>query len=162
MLWNIYPETLDRQTLKQAQASLQGDPPQAIPWLVWLLENPASQVALPGAIDLYGHDCMHLLLKQGFSAAHEAYVVGFTMGNSTKSRSWHLTLIRYAAHYLYPQKYRMDSDHLEIFDVGVKAGLACPTRDLCEVNFRDWDDLTLEAARSQIGIKKQTVVCDWG
>jgi hypothetical protein len=157
MLWDIYPEALDRQTLKQAQESLQGDPPQAIPWLVWLLENPASRVALPGAIDLYGHDCMHLILKQGFSATHEAYVVGFTMGNSTKLRSRHLTLIRFTAHYLYPPKYRMNSDHLEIFDMGVKAGRACPIRDLCEVNFRDWDNLTLKAVRLQIGLKAQTL-----
>lgn len=157
MLWNIYPEALDRQTLKQAQASLQGDPPQAIPFLVWLLENPASRLALPGAIDLYGHDCMHLILKQGFSAAHEAYVVGFTMGNSTKLRDVHRTIIRFAAHYLYPPKYRMNSDHLEIFDVGVKAGRACPTRDLCEVNFRDWDDLTLREVRSVIGLEERAL-----
>jgi hypothetical protein len=152
MLWNVYPEALERCTLKQAQASLNGDPQASIPLLVWLLENPVSPIALPGAINLFGHDCMHLILKQGFSSAHEAYVVGFTMGNSHGLQDWHLGLIRFAARYLYPKKYRMNAEQMEIFDVGVIAGQDCPMRDLCKIDFQNWAEMTLQEIRSQIGL----------
>ena len=41
------------------------DPASAVPWYVRMLENPASPLALPGAIDLFGHDCLHALLGRG-------------------------------------------------------------------------------------------------
>jgi hypothetical protein len=67
MLWHNYPDHLDTFTLKDAYETLEGDPPSKIPFIVWLLENPKSPLALPGCIDLYNHDCIHLLLKQGFT-----------------------------------------------------------------------------------------------
>ena len=59
-----------------------------IHWLVWLLENPNSPVSLTGAIDLYNHDIIHILLDRGMEVKDEAMVSGFTMGNSTATRSW--------------------------------------------------------------------------
>jgi hypothetical protein len=153
MLWNVYPECLDHSTLKSAQASLKGDLASAIPRIVWLLENPKSPIALPGAIDLYGHDCMHLLLKQGFSSAHEAYVVGFTMGNSRQLRPIHLWILRFAARYLYPSPYRMSAEEIEIFNVGVKMGRSAPIRDLCDLDFHSFNDIPIAQLRQQLGLK---------
>ncbi len=68
------------QTLEAAIREINGDPASSIPFLVWLLENLASPIALPGKIDLYCHDCLHVLLNKGFSLEDEAFVVGFTMG----------------------------------------------------------------------------------
>lgn len=48
---------------------------------MWLLENPDSPLPFAGKIDLYRHDCLHLLLERGLSVEDEAFVVGFTMGN---------------------------------------------------------------------------------
>lgn len=64
MLWDIYPEELEVLTLHDAYLTLAGDPPSKIPFFVWLFENPRSPLALPGKIDLYQHDCLHLLLKK--------------------------------------------------------------------------------------------------
>jgi hypothetical protein len=61
-------------TLRQRLNQLGGDRPDQIPFLVWLLENPDSCFALPGCIDLHGHDCLHVLLQRGFSPYDEAFV----------------------------------------------------------------------------------------
>ena len=74
------------QILREALQSMGGDPPSSIPFLLWLLENPDSPIALPGKIDLYRHDCLHLLLDRGFSLYDEAFVVGFTMGNDVQTQ----------------------------------------------------------------------------
>jgi hypothetical protein len=158
MLWNIYPESLDNWTLESAQASLHGDPPSSIPWIVWLLENPRSPIALPGAIDLYGHDCMHLLLKQGFSPAQEAYVVGFTMGNSSHLNPLHLLIFCFVARYLYPDPYRMGKRELEIFNVGVRMGKSLQTRNLCQLNFQEWKHITLRQIRLTLGLESDREV----
>ncbi|SVD61438.1 uncharacterized protein METZ01_LOCUS414292, partial [marine metagenome] len=58
-----------------------------IHWLVWLLENPNSPISLTGAIDLYNHDIIHILLDRKMEVRDEASVIGFTMGNSETTSS---------------------------------------------------------------------------
>jgi hypothetical protein len=152
MLWQTYPKYLDEWTLNAAYQSLQGDPPDKIPFMVWLLENPASPLAMPGKIDLAGHDCMHLLLKQGFAAANEAYVVGFTMGNDDRTTWLHLLIFRFAALFLYPPKYRLTRDELAIFDRGVALGRQTKVKNLNQGLLLKWNDTTLQAVREQIGL----------
>jgi hypothetical protein len=152
MLWQTYPKYLDEWTLDRAYQSLQGDPPNKIPFMVWLLENPASPLAMPGNIDLAGHDCMHLLLKQGFAAANEAYVVGFTMGNDDRTTCLHLLIFRIAALFLYPPKYRLNRDELAIFDRGVALGRQTKVKNLNQGILTKWRDTTLQSVREQIGL----------
>jgi hypothetical protein len=135
MLWNTYPEVLDNLTLAAAYQTLEGIHPNQVPWIVWLLENPASPCALPGNIDLFGHDCIHLLLKQGFTITNEAYVLGFTMGNDLNTTWFHLLLFKIAAYALYPSTYRMSSTELAIFDQGYNAGKNTEIKNLNQINF---------------------------
>ncbi len=152
MLWQTYPKHLDEWTLDTAYQSLQGDPPDKIPFMVWLLENPASPLAMPGNIDLVGHDCIHLLLKQGFAAANEAYVVGFTMGNDDRTTWFHLLIFRIAALFIYPPKYRLTRDELAIFDQGVALGRQTKVKNLNQGVLVKWRDAPLRSVREQIGL----------
>jgi hypothetical protein len=152
MLWQTYPKYLDEWTLDAAYQSLRGDPPAKIPFTVWLLENPASPLAMPGNIDLIGHDCMHLLLKQGFAASNEAFVVGFTMGNDLRTNWLHLLIFRIAAFFLYPPKYRLTWAELTIFDRGVALGRQAQVKNLNRLNLAQWHGKTLAAIRAEIGL----------
>ena len=79
-----------------------------IHWFVWLLENPSSPISLTGAVDLYNHDIIHILLNRGMEVKDEAMVIGFTMGNSKSTSSWVRWLVEFCARYLYPEGYSFD------------------------------------------------------
>ncbi|MGV0028486.1 hypothetical protein ACFE35_26145 [Phormidesmis priestleyi ANT.L61.2] len=49
----------NRCTLHDAAQQLAIDSQPDTPFIIWLLEHPNSPIALPGKIDLYGHDCLH-------------------------------------------------------------------------------------------------------
>jgi hypothetical protein len=137
MLWNTYPEVLDDLTLAAAYQTLEGFQPKEIPWIVWLLENPASPCALPGNVDLFGHDCIHLLLRQGFTVVDEAYVLGFTMGNDSNTHWHHLLFFKVVACTLYPSTYRMNSAELITFNHGYNTGRKVRVKNINQLNFID-------------------------
>jgi hypothetical protein len=158
MLWNKYPYRLDNFTLAAAVEDLKGDPPGTIPWLVWLLENPASPLSLPGKIDLNGHDCIHLLLKRGFRSRDEAYVVGFTMGNDTSTNSIHLLIFKVAAYFLYPLKYRFTYLELKIFDLGVRRGRRAKIENINKIDWLRWKHQKLRDIRRELGLASKSQI----
>jgi hypothetical protein len=160
MLWNKYPYRLDNFTLAAAIEDLQGDPPNTIPCLVWLLENPASPLSLPGKIDLTGHDCIHLLLKRGFRSRDEAYVVGFTMGNDTSTNSFHLLIFKVAAYYLYPHKYRLTYSELKIFDLGVRQGRRAKIENINQIDWLRWKHHKLRDIRLELGLNSKSRIVE--
>ncbi len=153
MLWHTYPEELDAFPLKKAYETLQGDPPSKIPFIVWLLENPDSPLALPGCINLYGHDCLHLLLKQGFTSENEAYVVGFTMGNDVRTNRFHLLIFKIAAQALYPEKYRLRPSDVSVFERGFEMGKRVSAKNLNQFSFDEWEYKALRDIRAEIGLE---------
>jgi hypothetical protein len=139
-------------TLHEALRNLDGDTPSIIPLLVRLLENPASPIALPGKIDLYGHDCLHVLLKRGFSLYDEAFVVGFTMGNDVRTNWIHLVIFKFCSSLLYPKAYRFNQLHLEVFNLGFSYGRSITIKNLNQVDFSLYRKLSIEALRNRFGI----------
>ena len=111
-----------KQTLKEALKEFAIDKPGDIPWIVRLLENPASPVALPGKISLLGHDCLHLLLDRYLSSSDEAFVIGFSMGNHRKTKSWHIKIFKFFSRYLYPDPYKFTPQDFYSFDLGFEYG----------------------------------------
>ncbi len=152
MLWHEYPESLDSQPLQSAYQTLQGDPSSKIPFFVWLLENPDSMFALPGNIDLYGHDCLHLLLKQGFTASNEAYVVGFAMGNDIRTNIIHIFIFRFAAQFLYPSLYRLSPGDFSMFRQGFELGKKMRIKNLNRILCQEWRTKTLQDIREEVGL----------
>lgn len=146
------PSTSKSQTLQEALQSMGGDPPCSIPFIVWLLENPDSPISLSGKIDLYRHDCLHVLLGAGFSLYEEAFVVGFTMGNDVRTSWADITIFKLFSLLLYPKVFRFNQAHLKMFDLGVDYGSSVKVRNLNQVDFSAHKDQPLEVLRDLFGI----------
>jgi hypothetical protein len=138
--------------LRDALHAMGGDEPGTIPQIVRLLENPASPIALPGSIDLYGHDCLHVLLGRGFSAEDEAFVVGFSMGTDEACRGWHVVVFKLVAFWLYPRVYRLNAAQLTVFDQGFAYGRSLERRNLHRLDWRSLVDESIAALREQLGL----------
>ena len=93
-----------------------------ISWLVWLIENPKSPFHLHGAATLHVHDHIHVLLRRGQANDDEAFVIGFTMGNDDRTKSWESKLFKFISRWLYPKGERFTKKQLKIFDSGFKYG----------------------------------------
>lgn len=139
-------------TLRDALAAMQGDASDSIPFLVRLLENPASPMALPGMIDLYRHDCLHLLLGRGFSLHDEAFVVGFTMGNDLRTQPIHLAIFKLCSLLFYPRPYRFARCHFSSFEAGLGLGKTARLRNINQLDFRALEHQPIQALREWIGI----------
>lgn len=141
-----------QQPLQEAFTTMEGDPPSKIPLVVRLLENPASPIALPGKIDLYRHDCLHLLLNRGFSLADEAFVIGFTMGNDEYTNWLHLGIFKVCSWLFYPKPYRFKWAHFEQLHLGVFYGRKARLKNLNRFDFRAHNHQTLGELRRFLGI----------
>jgi hypothetical protein len=117
-----------------------------LPLALWLLEDPDSPLALPGAACLDLHDCLHVLLNRGYSTADEAFVVGFSMGNDRRCRRWHQRLLALVSHRFYPKTYRHSRRDLWQFWRGVWLG----QRTLPLMQFTPEDFLRLGERLGQI------------
>jgi hypothetical protein len=142
----------DCWTLKEAYQLLGGNQPSDIPFRVWLLENPDSPVALPGKIDLYRHDCIHVLLNRGFSLNDEAFVIGLTMGNDTQTNWLHISLFKFFSMLFYPKIYKFTKNHLKSFDLGISYGRTLLIKNLNYFNFKTYQNHTIDELRKLIGI----------
>lgn len=148
-----------REAYKQKMVGLDLDRQEDIPTLVWLLENPASPVSLPGKIGLFGHDRLHILLDLGISPAEEAFVVGFSMGTDLRSSWLDVQVFKLASKYLYPTKFRFSDRDLLIFDRGFQYGRNRPVKYLNLANFRYWLDSGIDVSvlRNVLAIDPQAV-----
>jgi hypothetical protein len=147
--------------LEEAYRRFAIDDQGAIPYLIWLLENPGSPIALPGSVDLYGHDCLHLLLNRGVSSYDEAFVIGFTMGNSDDVEPQHLSTLKFCARFIYPQPYRFNKAHLKVFDLGAMYGRKVPHRNLHRVIFDEFATETIGSLRKMFGISLNELKLLW-
>ncbi|WP_392534126.1 hypothetical protein [Nostoc sp. C117] len=125
-----------------------------IPFVIWLLENPNSQLALPGKISLIHHDYIHILLGRGLSPEDEAFVIGFTMGNDLKTNQLHLFIYKVFSRFIYPYPYKLSSLDLKIFSLGFIYGRKIKYKQINEVNFEIYQDESIEYLRNIFGINQ--------
>ena len=125
-----------------------------IHWFVWLLENPSSPISLTGAVDLYNHDIIHILLNRGMEVKDEAMVIGFTMGNSKSTSSWVRWLFEFCARYLYPEGYAFDDETLLEFEGGYAYGYTRKRRNIHIAKFDPKKDIVKLRKDWGINIKK--------
>lgn len=151
---------LDNLTLKEAYSNFQGDPPSSIPFLVWLLENPDSPLALPGNIYLREHDYLHLILGCDRSSTGEAFVIGFTMGNDSSTNWLHLAIFKFFARFLYPKKYQFKREDFKYFNLGFNYGKKLGVEHINQINkflMDDWLNNSLEEIRDFLGINSEEI-----
>ena len=104
--------------------------PTSINWFVWLIENPKSPISLAGAVDLYNHDIIHILLSRGMDVKDEAMVIGFTMGNSESSSGLSKWLFLLCARLLYPNGYRFSAEEVKVYNRGYSYGMTRRKRNI--------------------------------
>lgn len=139
-------------SLHDAVQQLSIDSPEDEPWIVWLFEDVNSPIALPGKISLYGHDSLHAILNRRHSPADEAFVGGFTMGNTTQANWIHQLLYKLVSSLLYPKNYRLPWKVFQTFDAGFRYGRSIPLRNLHQTDFSAYQNCTVSQVRQQLGI----------
>lgn len=143
----------DAVSLGDVYDSMPKDPASAVPWYVRMLENPASPVALPGAIDLFGHDCLHALLGRGLMSQDEAFVIGFTMGANPACTRSQANLFVWCARHLYRAPFRFDAVDSGVYHLAFAAARAMECRSLDAVDYAPWLDRPLGELRKRLGIR---------
>lgn len=150
--WMPGLRTHDPRTLGEVLATLPANRPDEIDALVRLLENPASPYALPGAVSLDRHDCIHVLLGRGLLGADEAFVVGYTMGAAASSIDAELLdTFKLIAKRLYPRHYRMSEADLFVFDMGYQLGTRSAVR-IDHVPLEEAHGERVDVLRARLGI----------
>ncbi len=155
--WHEWNPGLDNddQPLKAVRDTLPGAPPEEISWLVRLMENPESPLALTGAVSLERHDCIHILLGRGLLNQDEAFVIGYTMGTAKQDlRAFEIFLFKKVARHLYPTPYRLTKADLKAYQLGVAAGRAAKAHKIYDFPFEDHDNTPLGELRTLAGVDK--------
>ena len=131
-----------------------------VPLIIKLTENPNyfTSKLFTGAVDLFTHDCIHVILGRGVLPKDEAFVIGYTMGSGKKMSRWRRNLFLWVCKYLYPEGYKFSEEERYVFYSGVMAGSRCPT-DLSTVDFSELADYKVQAIREKLGIDKDLLKC---
>ncbi len=132
-----------------------------IPLSIWLIENPNSPIALPGSVDLKGHDYIHLLLNRGMSLFDEAFVIGYTMGNCANTGSHHISFYKLFSKICFPRPYKFNSFHLRAFDFGFMYGKKVKIKNIHKTNFEHYYDQLIGDIRTRFGINLMEVHSLW-
>ncbi len=131
--------------------------PSEIAWIVRLLENPSSMLALPGKITLYNHDCLHILLDMPTSSEGEAFVIGFTMGNDLQTRPYHIIIFKIFARFIYPKSYRFTKQDLKCFDLSLMLGQKAEIKNLNQIDFYQLKERSIIKLRKELRINLQQI-----
>jgi len=145
----------DALTLEQARDSMssfklkQDD----VPLRIKLVENPKwfTSEFFSGAVDLFTHDCIHILLGRGLLVKDEAFVIGYTMGSTKKISRFKRNLFMFCSKYLYPKEYRFGEEERFVFNMGVMLGSRCET-DLSLADFPSYGGISLYSLRDELRI----------
>ena len=141
-------------TLKQALKEIFIDEPEAIPWIVRLIENPSSPIALPGKISLYNHDCLHVLLGCGVTLQDEAYIIGFTMGNDPAVNRFYVWLFKFVSQFLYPRKYRFRREDFSYYANGFEYGVKLrAVAQFNRIDFKQYEQLSVAQLRVKFNVE---------
>jgi hypothetical protein len=141
------------ESLRKVHGEMPRDAADGVPWVVRALENPTSPIALPGAVDLFAHDCIHVLLGRGLLAQDEAFVLGFTMGSARGLRNWHVALFKRCAGLLYREPFRFSQLDAEVFAFAVQAARQSGALPLADVVFPSVFEHPLHQVRARLGLK---------
>jgi hypothetical protein len=151
LTWNPGLDNGSRR-LADVYRTMPRGPASAVPWYVKTLENPRSPIALAGAVDLFGHDCIHIVLGRGLLQQDEAFVIGFTMGASGSCANWERAVFGFAARWFYRGSYRFSHLDRQVFQFAVDAGRSVGTEQLHRFDFRAKFHRRLSELRLALGL----------
>lgn len=151
--WNPGLEN-DDETLEEVLRKLPGMAQADVHFLVRFFENPASRFALTGAVDLFNHDCIHIVLGRGLQLQDEAFVIGFTMGTSKGLAFAEYSLFYLASRFLYPKTYRFDRAQFEVWKMAFEFGMKSAVQKIYDIDFRSLLYKKLSEVRNIVRIDK--------
>ena len=133
---------------------------EEVPLVIKLTENPKyfTSRLFTGAVDLFTHDCIHIILGRGLLVKDEAFVIGYTMGSAKKMKRWRRNLFMWVCKYLYPEGYKFGEEERFIFYSGVMAGSKCGV-DHSTVKFDRLLDYDLKDIRLLLGVDENLLRC---
>ena len=158
MRWQDWVPKLDEGhlTLGYVYDSMPRHESEDIDELVRMFENPASRYAFPGAVDLFRHDCIHIVLGRGLLMQDEAFVIGYTMGSAKELISWdQAQCFKMVASVAYKKPYTFRRSDLIAFDIGFSLGIVDPCEHIHEFPFRECMEKPLDELREILGIEKR-------
>ncbi len=155
--WNPGLDT-DDMTIAEVLASMPAANADEVPEVIKKYENPDSPDALPGAITLARHDCIHVLLGRGLHVQDEAFVIGATMGAASDITGEIVDFFIKVSTTEYPKHWRFEQEHIASYRLGV--GFAMDNlrnKDLHLIPLEDapWQSKTVREARRELGIVKE-------
>lgn len=124
-----------------------------IPLIIKLVENPNYNTSklFGGAVNLFTHDCIHVVLGRGLLTKDEAFVIGYTMGSTKNMKRWKRNFFMFVSKYLYPEGYKFGEEERFVFNTGVIAGSLCPV-NLSQINFKKYLNEQVNTIRKELGI----------
>lgn len=158
MKWQDWVPSLDQGdlTLRDIYDSMPKHESGDIDELVRIFENPTSPYAFPGAVDLFRHDCIHIVLGRGLLMQDEAFVIGYTMGTAKELISWEQAqCFKMVASVAYKNPYTFRRSDLIAFDIGFSLGIVDPCEHIYEFPFKDHLDTPVDQLRELLGIDKR-------
>ena len=123
-----------------------------VPFIIKLMENPKYDIGIfPGAVSLFTHDCIHILLGRGILPKDEAFVIGFTMGSTGKMNWLRKKVFLFISRWFYPDGYKFYAEERRVFDYALIAGAKCP-HDLTKVDFKKLLNRSMTSIRKEIQV----------
>lgn len=155
--WNPGLDT-DDMTLAEVLATLPAAQAGDVPEIIRKYENPESPDALPGAISLARHDCIHVILGRGLHVQDEAFIIGATMGAASDITDEAVDTFIRVSTTLYPKVWQFKPEHIPSYRLGVGYSVDnLPNKDLHLIPFEDepWRSMTVRQIRKELGIVKE-------
>jgi hypothetical protein len=148
----------DAMTIREVLRTLPAAAAEDVPEIIRRYENPESPEALPGAISLARHDCIHVLLGLGLHVQDEAFIIGATMGAaSDMTEAAADTFIRVSTTE-YPRHWRFTEADILSYRLGLGyAQEKLTARDLHLIPLEEepWQSMTVGEIRARFGIIKE-------
>lgn len=155
--WNPGLDT-DGMTIAEVLASMPAANADEVPAIIKKYENPDSPYALPGAITLARHDCIHVLLGRGLHVQDEAFVIGATMGAASDITGEIVEFFVKVSTTEYPKHWRFEEEHIPSYRLGVgfaMDNLKGKNLHLIRLEEEPWQSKTVRDARKELGIVKE-------
>lgn len=155
--WNPGLDT-DDMTIAEVLATMPAANADEVPDVIKKYENPESPDALPGAITLARHDCIHVLLGRGLHVQDEAFIIGATMGAASDITGDIVEFFIKVSTTEYPEHWRFEEAHIPSFRLGVgfaMDNLRGKDLHLIPLENEPWQSKSVRAARRDLGIVKE-------
>ncbi|MEM9100016.1 MAG: hypothetical protein AAGC79_15990 [Pseudomonadota bacterium] len=148
----------DEMTLAEVLATLPAANADDVPEIIKKYENPSSPDALPGAIELDRHDCLHVILGRGLRVQDEAFVIGATMGAASDITAELVERFIEISTTLYPPHWRFEEAHIPSYRLGVgfsRDMLAGRDLHLTPFETEPFQNQTVRELRDNLGLVKE-------